>query len=78
MMVNTRSVCMVMAGRCRRSEFKNGVRDKAASQREAVGGAIVALVVASSARTVARFGALAATVGCFSEAEIGHHGRSKR
>ena len=76
MRVNTRSSSMVMAGRCRRSEFKNGVRGKAASQMEA--GAIVALVVASSARTVARFGALAATVGCFSEAEIGHHGRSKR
>ena len=78
MRVNTRSGCMVVAGRCRRSEIKNGLRGKAASQREAVGGAIDALVVASSTRTVARFGALAATVGCFSEAEIGHHGRSMR
>ena len=78
MLVNTRSGCMVMAGRCRCSEFKNGVRDKAASQREAVGGAIVALVAASSARMVARFGALAATVGCFNEAEVGRHGRSER
>ena len=44
MRVNTRSSSMVIAGRCRRSEFKNGVRGKAASQREAVGGAIVALI----------------------------------
>ena len=34
--VQTRSGCMVMAGRCRRSGFKNGSCDKAASQREAV------------------------------------------
>ena len=67
-----------LAGRCRRSDFKNGMRDKVASQKEAVKGAIAALVVASSARTVAWLGASAATVGCFSEAEVGHHGRSKR
>ena len=78
MRVNARNGCMAVAGRCRRSEIKNGVRDKVASQREAVGGAIVALVVASSARTVARFGAFMATVGCFNEAEVGRHGRSKR
>ena len=76
MRVNTLGGCTAVAGRCRRSEIKNGVRGKAA--REAVGGAIVALVVASSARTVARFGVLAATVGCFNEAEVGRHGRSKR
>ena len=78
MRVNTRSGCTVVAGRCRRREIKNGVRDKAASQREADGGAIVALVVASSARTLARFGAFMATVGCFNEAEVGRHGRSLR
>ena len=78
MRVNTRSSCKVVAGRCRRTEIKNGVHDKAASQREAVGGAIVALVVANSARTVAMFGALAATVVYISEGEVGHHGRSNR
>ena len=78
MRANTRNGCTVVAGRCRRSEIKNGVRGKAASQREAVGGAVVALVVANSARTVARFGAFMATVGCFNEAEVGRHGRSKR
>ena len=77
MRVNARNGCMVVAGRCRRSEIKNGVRGKAASQREAVGGAVAALVVANSARTVARFGAFLATVVYISEAEVGHHGRSK-
>ena len=77
MRVNARHGCMAVAGRCRRNEFKNGLRDKAASQRETVGGAIVALVVASSARTVTRFGAFLATVVYTSEAEVGHHGPSK-
>ena len=74
--VKTRSGRMVMAGSCRRSESKNGMFDKVASRREAVGGDIAAQVVAGSARTVAWFGALAATVGCFNEAEVSHRGRS--
>ena len=74
--VKTRSGRMVMAGSCRRSESKNGMFDKVASRREAVKGALAAQNVASSARTVAWFGALVVTVGCFSEAEVGHRGRS--
>ena len=74
--VKTRSGRMVMAGSCRRSEVKNGMFDKVASQRGAVKGAVAAQVVASSAPMVAWFGALAATIGCFGKAEVGRHGRS--
>ena len=73
--VKTRSGRMVMAGSCRRSEFKNGMLDKVASRREAVGGDIAAQVAAGSAHIVAWFGAVAATTGCFGKAEVGQHGR---